>query len=198
MMNPKWRQSLDHSLQLQSRAPESKFFQVASLGVKGSIENRTMVFRGFAEASNTLLAITDIRSEKYQEWIANPSAQLCWYFTQTREQFRISAKVRLLNINVLAPNTTANSLNAAEIINITWNNLSPTAKQQFDWPAPKTDTIDIPKAPSTLSSQQINKHFVVVCFDVYKVDYLNLTTIPQTREIHTKLDLDWQFCRVNA
>ncbi|MFT6267601.1 MAG: PPOX class probable FMN-dependent enzyme [Alphaproteobacteria bacterium] len=214
MTFPRWRQSLARSLHVQRSRPESKFFQVANayLSTKSQhagdivVENRTMVFRGFGENSHTLLAITDDRSDKITQWQQTQNAQLCWYFTKTREQYRISAKVSLIDKNGLyfdnmdSQNdefyrtlTKDTSLQASRAI--LWSNLSDKAKAQFYWPAPK-EPVHIADLNNEVTSE-IPDSFVVVCFQPFYVDYLNLTTDPQTREIHEFNETKWVYEAVN-
>lgn len=186
MNYPRWRQSLARSLHLQRGKPEAKFFQLANIDEKGRAKNRTVVFRGFAENNNAILAITDIRSEKYTQLIASPHVQICWYFTETREQFRISCEVNLLTIKHKDKQRVA-----------LWSMLSNSAKKQFSWPAPmqlvsaasheQNVTSDIETFDA--NNTEPHENFVVLIFTPLEVDYLNLSTTPQTRELHL-LDTD--------
>ena len=46
--------------------------------------------RGFVEGSDDLMFCTHARSAKVHELGVRPTSELCWYFTETREQFRLS------------------------------------------------------------------------------------------------------------
>ncbi|MFT4654113.1 MAG: pyridoxamine 5'-phosphate oxidase [Patiriisocius sp.] len=218
MTFPKWRQSLARSLHVQRSKPESKFFQVANAYISNEsqngrdivVENRTMVFRGFAQDNHTLLAISDDRSDKVWQWQQTQNSQLCWYFTKTREQYRISAKVSMIGKNGLHFESsitqkdeidrnayTDTSSQASR--NLLWSNLSGKAKAQFYWPTPKENvrTIETNIEANDKITSEIPDNFIVVCFQPFYVDYLNLTTDPQTREIHKLTDAKWLYNAVN-
>jgi PPOX class probable FMN-dependent enzyme len=196
---PSWRQTLARSLHLQRSKLESKFFQVANIDEEGRVQNRTMVFRGFVDGTHQLLAITDTRSQKYEQWRRDPNAQLCWYFTKTREQFRISSHVSLLSDNNSNNNEESGHQDIDKKTRMrVWSMLSDNAKEQFYWPAPKTDIEQgqnqsqsqsqsqspTNKDTNTSSITSCHQYFAVVVFTPFEVDYLNLKTKPQTRELH--------------
>jgi len=81
------------------------YFQLATNSLNGYPSNRTIVFRGFLKegeiddqekslsefmSKNPLKFTTDVRSEKVKELHLDNRAQLCWYFHDTKEQFRFS------------------------------------------------------------------------------------------------------------
>jgi PPOX class probable FMN-dependent enzyme len=242
MKFPRWRQSLVRSLHVQRSKPESKFFQVANAYQKKNVkdeannnaassehstekafanipsnsaitvENRTMVFRGFVDNSHTILAITDSRSDKVEQWQDNQQSQICWYFTKTREQYRISAIVSLLNgypsqsqidfdnmsgdvTNSIEERVEKNKALRADV----WSRLSDKAKEQFFWPDPKQEVghDDEKHAKMKNDADEIPRNFTLVCFHPYYVDYLNLSTSPQTREINECIDSIWTSNAVN-
>lgn len=195
---PRWRQSLARSLHVNRSKPEAKFFQAASIAIaEGTnellVENRTLVFRGFDENSNNLLAITDIRTDKYTQWQQNPQSQICWYFTKTREQYRISTSVYLVG-----PKTQHSEDMSKEVRLKVWKSLSEKAQAQFAWPAPKT-SLSNKNEHLERDNNNIPETFVVVMFMPVSVDYLNLTTAPQTRELHSisKDTSKWIYDSVN-
>lgn len=218
MAFPRWRQFLAQSLHSQHRKPESRFFQVANAYItydsrdetspgQLAVNNRTMVFRGFAD-NNVLLAITDSRSDKYAKWQQNSNSQICWYFTATREQYRISANVVLVSSSIDTPENSQDYVSSRSRI---WDDLSDNAKEQFFWSTPKIPISNLNEAaekPTQFTPQRNSKdigkyeeipdNFVLVVFEPDYVDYLNLTTIPQTREINSYKQNEWHFESVNA
>ena len=177
---------------------QSRFFQVASIAeVSGSealsVENRTVVFRGFADNSNSLLAISDSRAEKCEQWLQQPISQICWYFTKTREQYRISNKVELIKENSQKHHNTNK-----DIRKLVWDKLSAKAKEQFQWPTPKL-AVGNASTNINVNNEGIPDTFVVIMFTPHTVDYLNLTTSPQTREIHDCCEASgtWRYKLVN-
>jgi pyridoxamine 5'-phosphate oxidase len=184
MVFPRWRQSLARSLHVHRSKPESKFFQAASVVVTQgtndlTVENRTLVFRGFEEDSDNLLAITDTRTDKYTQWQQTPQSQICWYFAKTREQYRISSTVCLVG----PKRYDSDDINKDIRLKV-WEGLSEKAHAQFLWPTSKK-ALGKNDAQFTNNDNNIPDTFAVVIFKPIYVDYLNLTTAPQTRELHS-------------
>jgi len=175
---PSWRQSLAASLNKSRSKARSKYFQIASVNANGLPKNRTVVFRGFVEGTNHLSVITDSRSNKYEQWQNNDFAEICWYFDLSREQYRIMCKTSL--VDALSEHQ--------DIRKDSWQRLSMNAKAQFFWPCPgdeyddkKEDAFDVDDA--ILKDATAPDNFVVVVLLPQEIDYLNLKTQPQTREI---------------
>ena len=91
---PAWRPALAQALTTGASAPESRYLQLATLGLDGRPCNRTVVFRGFGPDS-ALLVLTDRRSRKCAELARAPQAELAWYFALSREQFRLAVTVQM-------------------------------------------------------------------------------------------------------
>ncbi|MFM7406931.1 MAG: pyridoxamine 5'-phosphate oxidase family protein, partial [Cuspidothrix sp.] len=83
-----WRSLISHALHRNRSLVYSRYVQLATVGENGLPANRTIVFRGFLEDTNQLKFITDIRSQKAEQISKQPAAEICWYFPNTREQFR--------------------------------------------------------------------------------------------------------------
>ncbi len=194
---PRWRQSLVRSLHLQRSKPEARYFQIASISPDNMVKNRTMVFRGFVDNSLDLLAVTDSRSEKIQDWQNDPQSEICWYFAKSKEQYRITVEVQLC-------------FNQSDTLRQkTWQQLSSNAKSQFFWPTPKvpfdihqialfdSDSIKENHHLSIEEDSDIPETFVLVRLKPKSVDYLNLSDSPQTREIHTYEEQRWSCKKVN-
>eukprot|EP01126_Amoeba_proteus_P036829 TRINITY_DN3765_c0_g2_i6.p1 TRINITY_DN3765_c0_g2~~TRINITY_DN3765_c0_g2_i6.p1 ORF type:complete len:164 (-),score=16.35 TRINITY_DN3765_c0_g2_i6:424-915(-) len=81
-----------------------------------------MVFRGFVKEG--LKFSTDLRSTKVQELNLHPYVELCWYFTNTREQFRVSGTVEVAT----SEHPLAYKVFSEEI--------SPASRATFAWPEP--------------------------------------------------------------
>ncbi|MEW9799532.1 pyridoxamine 5'-phosphate oxidase family protein [Alteromonas sp. CYL-A6] len=178
-----WLQRLTKSLHKTRGQPESRFFQLATVGGDGRPRCRTVVFRGLAD-DNTLTIISDTRSQKTEHFIAEPAAEVCWYFTKTREQFRFEV--------------TAHVLTASEnqlLINEQWQKLSDAGKKQFLWGVPR-DERD-PSVPLRPNSDYVfaPAHFCVIHLKVSHVDYLNLRGNPQHRELHSLTEQGQWHCQ---
>ncbi|MGB3725955.1 MAG: pyridoxamine 5'-phosphate oxidase [Glaciecola sp.] len=228
MKYPLWRQRLVRSLHLSRAKPESRFIHVANVDQQGFAQNRTMVFRGFQDESLNLLAITDIRSDKVIQWHGHPYAHISWYFAKSREQYRLRCDVVLVtqeNANSLAndklPINKTNSIRMGfsskgliEQRDKMWNSLSSAAKSQFTWPSPKfapednklsTELADSENAlPSSDCVELPHENYALVIFIPRYVDYLDLKTTPQCREISQEIGNSnsqkqacWQHASVN-
>ena len=96
-MLPPWRSLLSTAIHHNRSKTYSHYFQLATVTPEGYPRNRTLVFRGFVEdASSSLKMITDLRSGKIQDIEKQAMGEICWYFTKTREQFRIQGNLRLV------------------------------------------------------------------------------------------------------
>ncbi|KAK7275390.1 hypothetical protein RIF29_16506 [Crotalaria pallida] len=92
-----WKQLLLSALESNAHLKHSCFFQLASIGTNGTPSNRTVVFRGFQDNTHNILINTDSRSRKIAELVRNPCAEICWYFTDSWEQFRITGNVDVID-----------------------------------------------------------------------------------------------------
>jgi pyridoxamine 5'-phosphate oxidase len=88
---------------LHRQGREGRFLQMATVDPQGYPRNRTVVFRGWQGECRLILA-TDSRSEKIHDLRACPYTELCWYFSKTREQFRLFGRVELLEEGSGDPN----------------------------------------------------------------------------------------------
>ncbi|XP_065860138.1 pyridoxine/pyridoxamine 5'-phosphate oxidase 2 isoform X2 [Euphorbia lathyris] len=92
-----WKQLLLSALESNSRLKHSTFFQLATVGSDGRPSNRTVVFRGFEENTGKIQINTDYRTRKIDELKQCPFAEICWYFTDSWEQFRINGRVDIID-----------------------------------------------------------------------------------------------------
>ncbi|MEM7066252.1 MAG: Npun_F5749 family FMN-dependent PPOX-type flavoprotein [Cyanobacteria bacterium P01_B01_bin.77] len=179
-----WRPILARALHRNRARAYCRYLQLATIHATGRPSNRTVVFRGFV--GTALQIVTDGRSEKVQEIQAQPWAEACWYFTVTREQFRISGKLML----VAQENHTIR-INA-------WQAMSAKARQQFYWPHPGQPKADIaafePVEPST---QGPPDSFYVLLLEADRVEHLMLKGAPQDRCIYEYTAGEWQVKTVN-
>lgn len=171
-----WRSPLQKALHLNRSQPHSRYFQLATITPEGKPTNRTVVFRGFLENSNSLQMITDLRSEKITHLQHNNNAEICWYFTKTREQFRLSGKITVITENC----SNSEFLKARQIV---WKNISEAAKKQFTWPFPKqpiNDNQSFEEIDINLLIEPLD-NFCLLLFDPETVDHLQLKGEPQKR-----------------
>jgi pyridoxamine 5'-phosphate oxidase len=124
-----WRSPLARALHRNRSRPDARYLQLATVNAQGRPDNRTVVFRGFMDGNNDLKMITDRRSQKVEQIQYQGWAAICWYFPITREQFRISGALRLVD-------DTAEQVGDRLAYQKTWQALSSSARQQFYWPSP--------------------------------------------------------------
>ncbi len=179
MISP-WRSPLARALHRHRSQPFSRYFQLATVQVDGRPANRTVVFRGFLDNTNQLKIITDTRSQKLEQIHHQPWAEACWYFTETREQFRLAGKLTSIDANY--PDS---ELQKAR--QFTWQNLSDNARLQFAWPHPNEKRANCEAfAPPSPDPSQALPNFCLLLLDPVKVDHLELRGDPQNRWLYVR------------
>ncbi|MGK7958126.1 MAG: Npun_F5749 family FMN-dependent PPOX-type flavoprotein [Crocosphaera sp.] len=171
-----WRSILSRALHRNRSLANARYFQLATINIKGEPANRTVVFRGFLEETNQLQIITDSRSEKIKEINHNSASEICWYFPKTREQFRISG-----NLTMVDKNSVEQSIRVQ-----VWQQLSDAARQQFTWPEPGqpiTENQEKLFLPTPSENEPVF-HFILLLFTPKKVDHLELRGQPHQRTIY--------------
>lgn len=188
-----WRSHLAHALHRNRAKPYSKYVQLATINPEGLPTNRTVVFRGFLESTNQLQFIIDTRSEKFIHIQQKPYGEICWYFTKTREQFRIAGNLIL----VTSEHEDSELLKARQTM---WQNISDSARLQFAWANPGEVRQSTPEAfnPKPPSETQPLDNFCLLLLEPQKVDHLELRGDPQNRYLYTlNLDDTWQVKEIN-
>jgi len=150
------------------KARNPPFIQLATVdssqvaqGGKPLPKCRTVVFRAFLEGhqgaskadsdvieSQPLKIITDRRSEKVGQILANPAVEVVWWFPGSNEQFRISGRAELHafhsdSFNAWVQTEHAPAEKAAmsnpqyqDAVLDQWRQLKDQAREQFYWNAP--------------------------------------------------------------
>lgn len=174
-----WRSPLAHNLHSHRHQPEARYLQLATLRSNGQPANRTVVFRGFWGETNQLQFVTDVRSEKAGQIEQQPWAEACWYFPKTREQFRLTGRLNLVQANCSSP-----ELQAAR--QTMWQQLSEPARLQFAWPHPGQPRVEDTAAfqPPPPDSTIPLPHFCLLLLDPTQVDHLELRGNPQNRWLY--------------
>ncbi|MEA5572399.1 Npun_F5749 family FMN-dependent PPOX-type flavoprotein [Calothrix sp. UHCC 0171] len=175
-----WRSPLSRALHRDHSKPESRYFQLATVQANGYPANRTVVFRGFLNDTNQLKIITDNRSQKIDQIQQQSWAEACWYFTGTREQFRIAGKLILVDASCADV-----GLQMARVS--TWQELSDNARIQFTWAHPGEKRAN-PEAFSAPAPDAIAPlaNFCLLLLNPVKVDHLKLRGEPQNRYIYMR------------
>ncbi|MBE8969514.1 pyridoxamine 5'-phosphate oxidase family protein [Nostocales cyanobacterium LEGE 12452] len=188
-----WRGAIAHALHRNRSLVYARYLQLATLQANGRPANRTLVFRGFLEDTNQLKFITDNRSAKADQIQQQPWAEICWYFPNTREQFRITGCLTLVS----GDNSDQN-LQPARIA--MWQELSDAARLQFAWPHPGKLRVENPEAfaPPAPEPVQPVPNFCLLLLDPVQVDHLELRGEPQNRWLyHRDEQQEWSSQAIN-
>jgi len=190
---PTWRAKLQASLQKHENLVFSKYFQLATIKPDGRPANRTVVFRGFLDGTNDITFVTDKRYNKVAEAAQNPAAEVAWYFTESREQYRLSGL-----LTVVGPEHKSQALQDARAA--AWRSMSDKARAQYLWPAPgapKTGKEELPQQPPPSADQPPLPTFCLSVLSIQEVDYYQ--TSDQVRYKYSLVDTDsWQELELNA
>jgi pyridoxamine 5'-phosphate oxidase len=170
-----WRSLLARALHRNRSLVYARYAQLATVRNDGRPANRTVVFRGFLEPTQQLKFITDRRSEKVGQILAQSWGELCWYFPTSREQFRLSGKLTLVQADCADPEL-------AKARQMQWHDLSDAARGQFDWPDPgklRSEAASFNQPPP--DPLQPLPNFCLLLLDPTEVDHLELRGDPQNR-----------------
>jgi pyridoxamine 5'-phosphate oxidase len=191
-----WRSALTAAIHRNRSLANSRYAQLATIGVDGKPANRTIVFRGFVDEimldrSNDLKFVVDRRSEKIAQIAQNTWGELCWYFPKTREQFRILGELSI--VDCTDPDPVAQKLRR-----MTWHNLSDSGRSSFAWPHPNHDRADDTAFdPQELDPNQPIDDFCLILLSPSSVDHLQLKGEPQNRYSHQLIQGQWEQRSVN-
>lgn len=186
-----WRSPLARALHRNRSLPYARYLQLATIRPDGRPANRTVVFRGFLDDTNQLRIVTDARSEKATQIEANPWAEVCWYFPNTREQFRLSGQLLLIR-------ETHSDQELLQARQRSWQELSDAARIQFAWAYPGKPRDDNGFNPSPPDPSMPLSHFCLLLLNPIQVDHLELRGEPQNRYIYQFHETNgWQLQAVN-
>ncbi len=173
-----WREPLQRAIHLSRSIPYSRYIQLATVSKEGKPANRTVVFRGFLPNTNIIQIVTDTRSQKFSHLQHQSWAEICWYFSKTRQQFRFFGKVIL----VTAEYEDSKLIKARQT---SWQALSDSGKEQFFWPTPG-DLLTSNQPNPKINLKDINPpaNFCLLLFNSEKVDFLALKGNPQKRYLY--------------
>ncbi|RCJ17613.1 pyridoxamine 5'-phosphate oxidase [Nostoc sp. ATCC 43529] len=184
-----WRSAIAHALHRNRSLVYARYLQLATIQANHRPANRTVVFRGFLEETNQLKFITDSRSAKTDQIQQQPWAEACWYFPNTREQFRLTGCLTLVGND-----DSHEDLQPARIS--IWQELSDAARLQFAWPHPGKPRVKElqafePPAPDPI---QPVPSFCLLLLDPVQVDHLELRGEPQNRKFYHRDENQKWFC----
>lgn len=187
-----WRSPLARAIHRNRSQPHSRYLQLATVTPEGTPANRTVVFRGFLDNTNDLKIVVDSRSQKIRDIEHLPQTEACWYFTKTREQFRLTGGLTLVTADFADKD-----LQTAR--QATWHDLSDGARSQFAWPHPEQPRAERDAFESPVPDKQAPlPNFCLLLLAPTKVDHLELKGEPQNRFLHyLQSDRTWSVRSVN-
>lgn len=197
-MLPPWRSPIARALHRNRSLPNARYAQLATIDRHNRPTNRTVVFRGWLEPVSQLKFVTDIRSQKALDLLAdNPKsnhnwAEICWYFPKTREQFRVSGKLVLVTVNCDIDRYCKARQEA-------WQQISDAGRIQFDWATPGADLISDLDAvnPTQPDLQQPLDNFCLLLLTPVAVDHLDLHGERQSRYRYELVADEWVMKSIN-
>ncbi len=187
-----WKPSLVLALYRNREVPQSRFMQLATIRVDGRPANRTVVFRGFLGDCHQITMVSDVRSAKFGGLESHPWAEVCWYFSRTREQFRLAGRLSVVREGIGDP-----ALEEAR--REAWRGLSSATRQSYTWPEPgqPRDPLESYIGPEPDPASPLPS-FAMVVLDPDHVDHLELDGNPQNRWLYHREDEGrWTSVEVN-
>jgi PPOX class probable FMN-dependent enzyme len=186
-----WRSPLARALHRNRSLVYARYLQLATTRLDGRPANRTVVFRGFLPPTNQLKIVTDLRNEKATQIGRSPYGEACWYFPQTREQFRLAGRLILVTADLIEPELQLARQTA-------WRELSDAARTQFAWadpgqPRASQEEFELPP-PDAIAPLP---NFCLLLLDPDQVDHLELRGDPQNRWLHQWDGTSWATQAVN-
>lgn len=178
MSQAPWRSPLVRALHLNRSLAYARYLQLATVRADGRPANRTLVFRGFLADSDRLKFVIDSRSQKPEQIERQSWAEACWYFPQTREQFRLNGCLTLVKAN----NSDAILQQARQTA---WQEMSDATRLQFTWAEPgkpRADAAAFEQVPPNAIEPLAN--FCLLLLNPVQVDRLELRGEPQNRTIY--------------
>ncbi|RKP13481.1 hypothetical protein BJ684DRAFT_20040 [Piptocephalis cylindrospora] len=217
---PSWRKYLTSSLNAASSPV------LASLGKDNTPQVRMLQFRGFiGDRSSTgqrcvshdedeqeeclLRFATDLRSEKIPGLLKDPRVELCWWFPETQEQYRLRGLAHLV-----LPSTTEmeqekghhwplSDISPDKERLVAWRHcVSPASKLLWTWPhpghGPRASPDSFPDHWQDDMEPQALANFVLCAIQVQRVDLVDLSVRPPDHRIWGKTaDQTWEEEEVN-
>ncbi|PKA52063.1 Pyridoxine/pyridoxamine 5'-phosphate oxidase 2 [Apostasia shenzhenica] len=164
-----WRTLLVAALESNAHLKHSSYFQLATVAANGKPANRTVVFRGFQEGCDNIHIHTDSRSSKIDEIKHCRYGEVCWYFTESWEQFRINGTLDVIDCSTTDPV----KLQQREK---SWFSCSLKSRFQYLGPVPRLPVLSAEpsKVDQLDSSSGPVDTFCLLIFDPEQVDYLSL------------------------
>ena len=164
-----WQETINRALSVHTDIPSSRFLQLATVDIHGQPHCRTLVFRGFDQDKNQLYLHTDKRSVKIAQLESNNRVETCWYFSETREQFRFKGQIECIgHLDAAMEQPTSRSKQQLRLAH--WQNLSDALRESYG---------------SNYSHAQPDENFTLLIVHITQVDYLRLAPLPHLRLLYS-------------
>jgi len=180
-----WRSLITQAMH-QSSGAATRHLQLATVTPDGQAANRTLVFREFRDSNDDLCVHSDHRAQKVADLEAHPQAEICWWFDEPRDQFRLAGDVTLLTAETTGDDATYRAEQ--------WEMLDDYEKALYVSPHPgelRADDEAFDQAFSSTPPDDPPDTFVVLLLSPTTVDHLSLKGHPHHRTIHTRTSDGW-------
>ena len=193
---PTWRTSIEDHLFDASADPTSAYCQLATVDALGNPHVRTMVYRGFDEVDHGILMCTDIDSDKRQQLDHNSQAQIVWYLSKARTQYRLSGTAELLSAISLETGSCEQNHNDSDNYNVDmrgviWRKLSANAKKSFVENSISYELNSSPQGQGDIDNESLPSNFAVIKLNPMWVESLDLRSNPHKRTQWRLSDSKW-------
>ncbi len=158
----------------------ARYLQLATISAEQEPQVRTVVFRGFVDScdlAQKLLIATDVRSQKINEIEFNARAQVCWYFSEQRLQFRLLG-------HAMSRVSRSNEPERKKV----WNEMSSAARIAFF--ANAMGEIS-EKEVQTLELSDPPPNFAVIVLNIDQAEVLDISVSPHRRTRHIFAQGEW-------
>ncbi|KAI9173303.1 hypothetical protein H9P43_007434 [Blastocladiella emersonii ATCC 22665] len=190
----------------------AKYLQLATLDTATTPpfpRVRTVVFRGLVQGPHVhladalhssavppiaadpllpvyLLFVTDARAGKVAQLSSHQAAEACWYLGATRTQFRVSGTALVVGED----SKSEGPVDWPAVRRQVWAVQSPAARAGYAVGGPTPGSVVPPEgfAPASApvgNEEEPSPHFALVALRAEAVDVLDLTLVPQTRDVWT-------------
>jgi len=177
---PPWRVLLRGAREREGRSPQSRWLQLATVAADGTPRVRTLVFRGWAGATDLDL-LTDGRSAKPAELARQAAVEICWLLPKARCQFRLRG-----SLQTLPPDQQQRERERH------WQALTPGGRALWGWPAPGMPLDrDAPFPADILENAPVPEHFQLLRIALEQVELLELSGHPHRRR-RWRQAADWE------
>lgn len=187
--HPSWRAKLEAALREQEKTPQARYVQLATARPDARPAVRTLVFRSFLDPDHRLIFTADLRSAKREQLRDEERMEACWYFADSREQFRIGGRGVMLAAD-------GDDQLTAQARRRIWDEMSEDSRQTFTWPqpgAPLAATSEFERAVP----DDPPPHFALLLITPEEVDHLELKARPHRRTLYRLADDRWVSESVN-